>query len=138
MTCRVRWVREPNADHLPAVAALTWLSVAYARAIDTRDFEGLRALFEPDTTIVHNHADGEHGSFEPRLAGARRVQELSLTQRYFTNHDFTVDGDRAAGWFSMSAQHARTGGPGHLLAGGIYGDTYRHGGRQLADRRPAQ
>jgi SnoaL-like domain len=125
----VRSAIPPSAD-LPGIAALTTLSYGYARAIDSRDYDGLRWMFLPDVTITYNHPGGDHASVDSWLAGVRRLEDLDLTQHTFTNHEFEIDGDRARGQFNMMAQHVRRAAPGgdHLTIGGIYRDTYVRAG----------
>jgi len=111
---------------LEDVAELTRLSYRYARAVDSRDYEGLGEMFLADATFAYDHEGGAHSDLASWLHGARRLDQLDLTQHFFSNHEFEVAGDQASGRFNMMAQHVRRGvdGGSNLLIGGIYRDTY--------------
>jgi hypothetical protein len=115
-----------GSTSLEDVVALTQLSYRYARAIDSRDYDALGMMFMPDATFAYDHAGGAHSDLASWLQGARRLDQLDLTQHFFSNHEFEVAGDQASGRFHMMAQHVRRGveGGSNLLIGGIYRDTY--------------
>jgi hypothetical protein len=116
-----------TADRL----AIIDLTIAYAWALDTRDWDALRSVFLPDATA-------ELGS--PLLIGVDAIIErvrtalvpLDASQHIVANHQVSItDGDRgtASCRCYLQAQHVWRDAPGgsNLLIGGRYEDTMSHG-----------
>lgn len=109
-------------------AAIVDAVIAYATAVDTRDWERLRALFTED-------ACWEYGAAGERLRGPHAivaristgVQRLDATQHLNGNHVAAVHGDEAEHTCYYQAQHVRLGLPDgeRFLAGGRYDDRLR-------------
>jgi hypothetical protein len=102
--------------------------IAYATAVDTRDWKGLGALFTDDARWEY------HGSEEwlsgPGVIVARisaSVERFDATHHLNGNHAIAVRGDEAEHTCYYQAQHVRLGLPGgeKFLAGGRYDDRLR-------------
>lgn len=102
--------------------------VAYATAVDVRDWEKLAALFTDDARWEYS-ATGERVE-GPRAIVARisgGIERLDTTQHVNSNHVITLDGDRAEHTCYFLAQHIRRGLPDGegFIAGGSYQDRLR-------------
>jgi ketosteroid isomerase-like protein len=109
-------------------AAIVDTAVAYATAVDTRDWQTLRALFADDACWEYS-ATGER-IFGPDAIVARisaSVGRFDATQHLNGNHVAIVLGDEAEHTCYYHAQHVRVGLPGgeKFLAGGRYDDRLR-------------
>jgi hypothetical protein len=112
-------VDAPRAEDERAVVALT---VAYAWAIDTKRFEDLRDVFAPSATadLVRDCP-----TVDDIVAWVSAVlQPLDASQHLVTNHQVSVDGERAACRCQVQAQHVRRGAEGGstYVVGGHYED----------------
>ena len=110
------------------VIALTEVTNKYARSIDEQDWDLFRTLFTDDCVV--DYGIKPVVGCESFLLMARRTCEaLDATHHVFTNHLFEVEDDRAAGRFSMTAQHIRRGAEGGSLytLGGTYWDDFVRG-----------
>lgn len=109
-------------------AAIVDAVIAYATALDTRDWEALGALFTVD-------ACWEYGGSGERLCGpdviAARIstslERTDATQHLNGNHVAAVHGDEAEHTCYYQAQHVRHGLPDgdKFLGGGRYEDRLR-------------
>jgi 3-phenylpropionate/cinnamic acid dioxygenase small subunit len=109
-------------------AAILDVVIAYATALDTRDWEALAGLFTGDSRWEYR-ASGEqvHGP-EAIVARIRpALEHLDATQHSNSNHVITVHGDQAEHRCYYRAQHVRRGLPdGELFLGaGRYDDRLR-------------
>ena len=102
--------------------------IAYATAVDTRDWTGLGALFTEDACWEY-HGSGERLS-GPGMIVARisvSVGRFDATHHLNGNHRTAVQGDEAEHTCYYQAQHVRLGLPDgeKFLAGGRYDDRLR-------------
>ncbi len=100
--------------------ALSALSTAYAVAVDSRDGDGLAALFLPDGELVVGSADGGSGiaavctGHDELRRVPDRLQRYERTSHVVGLRSYRVDGDRASGVVCCVAHHvlaATTGTP---------------------------
>ena len=102
------------------------LTVRYAWALDNRRFDDLAEVFTPDATADLLAGSTHNGLPEiiERISSA--LAPFDRTQHICTNHQITVNGDRAKGRCYLQAQHV-TKSPGadsnYVLAGN-YLDEY--------------
>lgn len=110
-------------------AAIVDVVVAYATALDTRDWKMLGTLFTEDASWAYSGGSGE------RLVGrdailariSASIERYDVTHHLNGNHVVVVNGDEAEHTCYFQAQHVRRGLPGgeNLLAGGRYDDRLR-------------
>jgi len=99
------------------------LSVKYARALDTHDWDLLESLFLPDA--VYTYPGGESntsGAVIDRCANA--LTRLDASQHLLGNIEVEVDGDTASARTYFQAQHVKAGTPGgdNFIIAGTYVD----------------
>ncbi|MFJ3591279.1 nuclear transport factor 2 family protein [Streptomyces sp. NPDC090231] len=109
-------------------AAIVDAVIAYATALDTRDWEALGSLFTDD-------ACWEYGGSGERLRGpdaivariSTSLERVDATQHLNGNHVGAVHGDEAEHTCYYQAQHVRHGLPDgeKFLGGGRYEDRLR-------------
>ncbi|WP_327094243.1 nuclear transport factor 2 family protein [Nocardia vinacea] len=118
----------PQIQEIIDRAAILDTVVAYARALDTKDWETLAALFTDDArweyTATGDKLDG------PTAIVARirpSLERLDTTQHFNSNHVITVHEDAAEHTCYYHAQHIRRGLPDgeFFVAGGSYHDRLR-------------
>jgi uncharacterized protein (TIGR02246 family) len=117
----------PVADDQRAIVELT---IAYAWALDTRDYDELRSVFTPDATAVLRGVACEGvDAIIARIS--RPLDRLDATQHLVSNQQVRVDGDTGTCRTQLQSQHIRRGTEGGdtYLIGGIYDDRL--------ERRPA-
>ena len=95
------------------------LTVAYCWALDERNWDALRRVFLEDATAELG-AGTEQGveAIIRRVSGV--LTPLDASQHFVSNHQITIDGDRASCRCYLQAQHVRkaaTGGRNYLIAG---------------------
>ena len=119
------------ADRLAIVDTV----VAYATAVDTRDWPAFEALFTADAVWDYRAGGERHAGPERIVARVRpSIERLDATQHLLTNHVVAVDGDTATHTCYYLAQHLRDGA--RFLVGGRYEDELRRvGGRWLIAAR---
>lgn len=114
-------IHDPGAltDH----RAIVDHTIAYCWAIDSRDWEALRSIFAADVNAqlgrtVHQDVEG----IIDRCRNA--LEPLDASQHSVSNHQVTVDGDRATCRCYFRAQHVRRSTPGgaNFMIAGIYDD----------------
>ncbi|MFE9319958.1 nuclear transport factor 2 family protein [Nocardia sp. NPDC052278] len=118
----------PQIQELTDRAGILDTVVAYATALDTKDWETLAALFTDD-------ARWEYSATSERLDGPTAIvaristslEQLDATQHLNGNHVITLHQDEAEHTCYYHAQHIRRGLPGgeNFLAGGSYHDRLR-------------
>jgi len=113
-----------SLEELTDRAAIMDVVIAYATALDTRDWEALAALFTDDARWEYR-ASGEqvHG---PQAIAARMkpaLEHLDATQHFNGNHVITIHGDEAEHTSYYQAQHVRDGEL--FLGAGRYEDRLR-------------
>ncbi|MCB2076905.1 MAG: nuclear transport factor 2 family protein [Novosphingobium sp.] len=121
-------------------AAISDVVIAYATAVDTRDWDLLRSLFT-------DHVFYDFRTFDPDLYAEISVDELveramklaafDSTQHISSNHRHTIVGDRATCVSYMQASHflARDGESSHCILYGFYtNDLVRTGQGWKIDR----
>lgn len=111
----------------PALAdrlAIVDTAVAYATALDTRDWPMFESLFTPDA-VWEYLAGGERHVGPGQIAGRIRptIDHLDGTQHVMTNHVVVLDGDTARHTCYYLAQHLKDGK--RFLAAGRYEDELR-------------
>jgi ketosteroid isomerase-like protein len=109
-------------------AAIVDTAVAYATALDSRDWAKLRALFTDDACWEYT-SSGER-LFGPDAIVARistSLQRFDATHHLNGNHVASVHGDQAQHTCYYQAQHVRLGLPDgeKFLAAGRYDDRLR-------------
>jgi ketosteroid isomerase-like protein len=110
--------------------------IAYATAVDTRDWAKLGALFTDDAVWEHTASGLRYVGPDAIVAGiSAGVARLDATQHLNGNHVIAVDRDGAEHTSYFHAQHVRAGE--RFLAGGRYDDRLRRtpGGWHIAQRR---
>jgi ketosteroid isomerase-like protein len=109
-------------------AAIVDVVIAYATAVDARDWERLGSLFTDDACWEYL-GSGERlrgpGAIVARISAS--VGRFDATHHLNGNHVAVVHGDEAGHTCYYQAQHVRLGLPGgeRFLAGGRYDDRLR-------------
>ncbi|MFI6600961.1 nuclear transport factor 2 family protein [Nonomuraea sp. NPDC050536] len=121
-------------------AAIMDVVVAYATALDTRDWKLLAEQFTPDATWAYpGMIEQVRGPEQIAAALGAGLRGLEATQHLLGNHHIRLDGDQAEHTCYFQAQHVRRGAPGGdtYLAAGRYSDVLRRtpGGWKIAARR---
>jgi SnoaL-like domain len=99
------------------------LAVAYTWALDTKQFDELRAIFLPDATAdLHGVACEGIDAIIARIETPLTL--LDATQHLVGNHQVNVDGDDATHRCQLQGQHVKRGTPGgdNFIIGGVYED----------------
>ena len=113
------------ADRLAIEDQLT----RYCRAIDTGAWDLLDAVFTPDAVIDYTSSGGIRGSFpEVKAWLARVLPRFAVRQHLVTNHEITIDGDRAtsrAYLYNPMGLRRDDGGVDLFHVGGEYQDRWR-------------
>jgi ketosteroid isomerase-like protein len=106
--------------------AIIDLTVAYAWALDTRQFADLRQVFAEDAVgdLAGQHCEGLD-AITARIE--RPLSRLDVTQHVVTNHQVTVDGDTATCRCYLVGQHVKKGTDGGdtFIMAGVYDDELR-------------
>lgn len=94
------------------------------RCLDERDFEGLRALFTSDATVVTGQTATGHDALVEQAQ--RRHSADGSIQHIITNLIIDQNGDRATGRANLMVSFAHTGpfDPSPRLVGEIYRFTF--------------
>lgn len=100
------------------------LTIAYCWALDARDWPALENVFLPDATaeLASPVLEGVE-AIKARVA--RALDPLDESQHMVTNHQVTLDGDRATCRCYLQAQHVRrgvSGGGVNFIVAGRYED----------------
>lgn len=98
--------------------AIVDLTIAYAWALDMREFELLRNIFLPEATALLVDERTGVDSIIERVRSA--LEPLDASHHLIGNHQVTVDGDRATCRCYLQAQHVREGtqgGSNYIFAG---------------------
>ena len=109
-------------------AAIVDVAVAYATALDTKDWKALGGVFTEDASWAYS-GSGERlrgrDAIVDRLGAG--IDRYDATQHLNGNHVIVVRGDEAEHTCYFQAQHVRRGLPGgeNLLVGGRYHDRLR-------------
>jgi ketosteroid isomerase-like protein len=85
-----------TADEIADRLEIERLLVAYAWALDTKDWDALRAVFAPEATVDYTTSGGPAGTadeFVPWVA--KMLSAFPMTQHLLMNVEVTVDGDTA-------------------------------------------
>ncbi len=103
--------------------AIIDLTIAYAWALDSRQFDDLAQVFAPDAVgdLAGQHCEG----LEAITARIRTpLSRLDATQHVVTNHQVHILGDRARCRCYLVGQHLKTGTPGGdtFIMAGTYED----------------
>ncbi|MCX4094306.1 nuclear transport factor 2 family protein [Nocardia sp. alder85J] len=118
------------ADRLAVIDTV----IAYATAVDARDWESFAALYTADA-VWEYRAGGERWVGPAAIvARVRGVEKFDATQHYVTNHVVDVHGDEAGHTCYYEARHLR--GDRQFVAGGRYRDRLRRTGSgwRIAER----
>jgi len=109
-------------------AAVLDVVVAYATALDTRDWAGLESLFTDDAEVDYGPSVGAaHGPQAIAAVLRRTLEHLDATQHLMGNSVVRVSGDEASHTGYVQGQHVRRGVPGGdlYLVAGRYEDRLR-------------
>lgn len=123
------------------IVEITQLIYRYGRAIDTRDFEGLRQIFTPDARIAYNVVGGAALAFPAMLEFLRGALPMfKLTQHAMGAPVIDLDGDEARAITYLSAAHVQVkldGEEVYILQHGAYYDRLARtrDGWRIAERR---
>lgn len=110
------------SDHLE----ITQLLYRYARAIDTRELDGLDQVFTPDAEIHYDFFGGVkrlYADMKPWLREALRIHRA--TQHCMTNALVELEGDAARATTYLHVAHVqqlKTGGRSYVVQHGTYHD----------------
>jgi hypothetical protein len=103
--------------------AIVALTIAYAWALDTRNYDELRSVFAPDATAVLRgvSCEGVDGIIG-RIS--RPLGRLDATQHLVSNQQVRVEGDTGTCRTQLQSQHVLRGTEGGdtYLIGGVYED----------------
>lgn len=111
---------DPLSDRLAIIDTV----VAYATAVDTRDWTLFAHLFTTDAVWEYSAGHERCAGPDDIVARVRAsIEGLDATQHFVTNHVVTVVGDTATHGCYYLAQHLRSGG--RFLAAGRYADRLR-------------
>ncbi|MCC7076000.1 MAG: nuclear transport factor 2 family protein [Acidimicrobiia bacterium] len=103
------------------------LTIDYAVAVDTRDWETFAALWVPDAHIDYTSAGGIAGNPAEVTAWlAEAMRGFAMTQHSTSTHQVRLDGDTASGRLNVLARHG-IDVDGEMLfldVGGWYEDAY--------------
>ena len=106
-------------DHQAIVA----VTLAYAWALDSREWQALDDVFTPDATaeLLGRPSDGRE-AIVSRIT--RSLSRFDSTQHIVTNHQIAVTGDMATCRCYLQAQHVSQGdgGPDNFTIAGRYED----------------
>lgn len=127
----------PTHDDRSAIADLT---VAYCWAIDGREWEALRNVFLPGATA--ELGNGLEQGVEAIIDRVKNVLlPIDASHHMVTNHQISVDGERATCRCYLQAQHIRRAAKAgrHYLIAGTYADDLvrTEQGWRIAHRRIA-
>jgi len=133
----------PDPSRLTDIAAIESLAVAYAYAVDDRDWSRWEALFDPDGFVDYRAAGGIAGTPSEVAAwmpGAMSV--FTFCQHSISTHEITFAADdRASGRVHVFNRNGVEweGTPEIMDVGAIYQDEYRRAGdRWVIHRRQEQ
>jgi hypothetical protein len=99
------------------------LAIAYTWALDTKNVEGLRQIFDAGATASLRGVEcAGVDAIIARIGGA--IIRLDRTQHFVGNHQVVVDGDEATHRCQLQSQHvlAGTEGGDNFIVGGYYED----------------
>ena len=103
--------------------AIVDLTIAYAWALDTKQFDDLRLIFAADAVgdLAGVHCEGLD-AITARIE--RPLSRLDATQHLVSNHQVHVDGDTATCRCYLIGQHVKKGTPGGdtFVIAGTYED----------------
>jgi len=120
---------KPRPEQVADRIAIDDLLDAYARAIDTKDWDGLRTLFTHDALLDYTHEGGVRGDIEEAIAWlSKALEPFAMCQHIVANRRVTIDGDEAtvhAYVFSPLGLPDGLGGLTIVLSGGEYDDRLR-------------
>lgn len=132
-------VRRPDAD--PAALAdrlaVGDVCVRYATALDTRDFDLLRACFTDDVVTVYGGGPAQHGVDAFVDTTRRWLTPVITSLHQITNVVVELDGDAARSTCAVRADHVHRDLPGkHLEFVGRYVDAHvrTEAGWRIAER----
>ena len=97
----------------------------YALALDSRDWNRLRACFTDDAVADYGGPPNE-GYEAIERACRSALEPLAASQHLLGNHLVAVDGDRASSTCYFQAQHVMDDLPGgsHYIVAGRYDDVF--------------
>lgn len=97
----------------------------YAHALDTKDWEALRACFAPDAVADYTSTGGPRGSVDEAIAWLDpTLAPFAITQHLNTNRRIEIDGDtaRVHSYIFSPLAVERDGGLDLIYSGGTYED----------------
>jgi ketosteroid isomerase-like protein len=134
-----------DADALTALAAQVRLLadqraiedgvIAYAHALDSRDYRRLRDVFQPDARTKFGAAEWLEGVEAATQYVAAALDPLEMSQHRIGTIEVRLDGDRATSKAYLCAEHVRGGA--RFTVGGHYLDAWERtpAGWRIAERR---
>lgn len=111
-------------------ALISDLLFSFARALDTRDFEAYVENFAEEGTLeLPDPSSGDGAGVLLRrdqlMDTLQGLKKFSATHHISTNHQITIDGDRASSRSYLQAVHVGSSPFDHWDAGGWYDCEYR-------------
>lgn len=86
-----------NAGEVADRVEIDDLLTAYATALDTRDWEGVRAVFTDDAVLDYTEFGGPRGPVDEAVTWiSESLAAIPVTQHFVTNRVVEIDGDEAA------------------------------------------
>lgn len=116
-----------DVHHLADCREIERLKYRYMRAVDTRDWELLRATLEPDVVAAYgsrlffDDAESLVSTLRSSMDGSK------ITVHHVHQPEITVDGDTATGVWALMDRVIRKSDRTILDGAAIYHDVYRRG-----------
>ena len=116
----------PRPDQVADRIAIDELLDTYAHAIDTKNWELLRALFTPTAILDYTHEGGVRGSIDEAISWlSKALAPFTMCQHIIGNRRVLIDGDEASVHAYVTSPLGHPGRDGALtiiLSGGEYED----------------
>ena len=114
-------------DRMDTIRHLEALKYRYVRALDTKDWDALGELFEPDATALYGERLDFSGADEIMTFMRENLGPTMITLHQVHQPELEVDGDEATGIWSLQDRVIMTEYRMILDGYAIYHDRYRRG-----------